>query len=308
MRWWLLVPHEHGLAALTLAFGLIVTVQGFETSRYLGAIYPARARIRSMRWAQMLSTLIYIVYIALTAYVFRPDQLELTETAIVDMMAVVAPVLPAMLVAAALAAQFSAAVADTGGSGGLMAELTQGRLSERPAYAVLVAVGLVLTWTLDVFHIIAYASRAFALYYALQSAIAAHAGGAAATAHRACGLRLLAGAGCGDRVVRAPRRRRMTRGGRFSTWRNTTYSGGNAPKCARQNSDASDSASGGKSGTERGTYHRRREREGRRGQVDRLDACRHGAGADGPPGRRAGSGSAAEDLRAAIWRTGPTSR
>ena len=33
--------------------------------------------------------------------------------------------------------------------------------------------GLLLTWTANVFEIISYASRAFALYYALQSAIAA---------------------------------------------------------------------------------------------------------------------------------------
>jgi hypothetical protein len=33
--------------------------------------------------------------------------------------------------------------------------------------------GLILTWSLDVFAIISIASRAFALYYALQSAIAA---------------------------------------------------------------------------------------------------------------------------------------
>ena len=164
---------EGGLASITIAFGLIVTVQGFETSRYLGDIYPAKTRIRSMRWAQILSTVIYLVYIALTAYVFPASALELKETAIVDMMRVVAPVLPAMLVAAALAAQFSAAVADTGGSGGLLTELTADRISERQAYALLVCVGLALTWTTNLFGIISYASRAFALYYGLQAAIAA---------------------------------------------------------------------------------------------------------------------------------------
>lgn len=167
--------HMSGWAGLTLAFGLIVTVQGFETSRYLGDVYPAKTRIRSMRWAQILSTLIYVVYILLVTYVFPAEDLALRETATVDMMRVVAPILPLMLVAAALAAQFSAAVADTGGSGGLFTELAKDRISERQAYAVLVAIGVAMTWTLDVFRIISYASRAFALYYALQAAIAAHA-------------------------------------------------------------------------------------------------------------------------------------
>ena len=41
------------------------------------------------------------------------------------------------------------------------------------AYAMLAVIGLVLTWTLNVFEIISYASRAFAIYYALQAGIAA---------------------------------------------------------------------------------------------------------------------------------------
>ncbi|QDC10588.1 hypothetical protein FHY55_15675 [Oceanicola sp. D3] len=161
--------------ALTLGMGLIVTVQGFETSRYLGLSYSAPRRIASMRQAQFIAAAIYMAYILLAAYVLPSGQIETSETAIIDMMRVVAPILPPLLVAAALAAQFSAAVADTGGSGGLASELTRGRLSEPLAYAILTAVGLVLTWGFHVFEIIAFASRAFALYYALQSLLAARA-------------------------------------------------------------------------------------------------------------------------------------
>lgn len=162
-----------GWNALTLAFGLIVTVQGFETSRYLGASYDAATRVRSMRFAQLLSGGIYMLYALLLAYVFAPDATELSETAIIDMMRIVAPVLPGMLLVAALSAQFSAAVADTGGAGGLIAELSAQRLSVRQAYGLIVAGGLALTWSADVFQIISTASRAFAVYYALQCAIAA---------------------------------------------------------------------------------------------------------------------------------------
>lgn len=166
-------PKVTGWAALTLGFGLIVTVQGFETSRYLGDAYSARTRIRSMRWAQMLSAAIYMIYVGLIAYTFEPGEVVLKETAIVDMMRVVAPILPALLVAAALAAQFSAAVADTGGSGGLIAELSRHRIRPQHAYFLVGGVGLALTWFSDVFQIIAYASRAFAAYYAVQAGIAA---------------------------------------------------------------------------------------------------------------------------------------
>ncbi len=178
-------PTVTGWPALTLAFGLLITVQGFETSRYLGETYDAKTRIRSMKQAQWLSTLIYIVYIVLLAYVFAPGTMKLTETAIIDMMEVVAAILPFLLIAAALAAQFSAAIADTSGAGGLVEELTSHRLKPRDAYAVLVAVGLLLTWATDIFQIIAYASRAFALYYGLQAAIAAVTAAKTPRLHRA---------------------------------------------------------------------------------------------------------------------------
>lgn len=166
-------PGQTGWSALTLAFGLVVTIQGFETSRYLGDRYDAAMRIRTMRWAQWIATGIYVVYVGLLAFAFTPDELPFGETAIVDLMGLVAPILPLLLVAAALSAQFSAAIADTGGAGGLFVELSGKRISARQAYAVLVGVGLVLTWTADLFEIIAYASRAFAAYYAIQAAIAA---------------------------------------------------------------------------------------------------------------------------------------
>jgi hypothetical protein len=166
-------PELTGWAAWTLGFGLIVTVQGFETSRYLGDDYGAETRMRSMRWAQWLSSAIYMVYIVLLAYGFQASDIKLTETSIIDMMRQVAPLLPVLLVAAALAAQLSAAVADTSGSGGLFAELTQGRVTPRMGYLALGVIGLTLTWAANVFEIISMASRAFALYYALQAAIAA---------------------------------------------------------------------------------------------------------------------------------------
>lgn len=187
-----LEPQISGWAALTLGFGLIVTVQGFETARYLGATYDTETRVRSMKWAQWLSAAIYLTYIVLISYAFRRDQLQFSETAIVDMMGVITPLLPLLLVAAALAAQFSAAVADTSGSGGLMAELSGQRIRPRVGYVILALVGLGLTWVANVFEIISYASRAFAVYYALQSAIAAMAARRRGDRGRASGFAALA--------------------------------------------------------------------------------------------------------------------
>jgi hypothetical protein len=163
----------HGWAALTLLFGLLVTVQGFETSRYLSDEYEPEVRIRTMKWSQWISTAIYLGYIGLMSFVFAANQIVLSETGIIQMMKVVAPILPLLLVAAALSAQFSAAVADTGGAGGLFQELSKGRISQRNSYALLVIVGVSMTWAADIFSIIRYASLAFAAYYGLQAGIAA---------------------------------------------------------------------------------------------------------------------------------------
>jgi len=162
-----------GWQAIALIGGLLVTVQGFETSRYLGDEYDVATRIRSMKLAQWLSSGIYMAYILLLSYVFAAGTMTLDETAIIDLMGLVAPVLPLLLVAAAISAQFSAAVADTGGAGGLITELTRGRVSARAGYGALVTIGLILTWQLSVFEIISFASRAFAIYYGLQALIAA---------------------------------------------------------------------------------------------------------------------------------------
>ncbi|MEZ5705927.1 MAG: hypothetical protein R3E56_11955 [Burkholderiaceae bacterium] len=81
---WVFSPSSvQGWPALTLAFGLIVTVQGFETSRYLGRAYDASTRMRSMRIAQWLASAIYMVYVVLLTYSFAADTVPHSETAII---------------------------------------------------------------------------------------------------------------------------------------------------------------------------------------------------------------------------------
>jgi hypothetical protein len=178
--------------ALRLSFGLIITVQGFETSRYLREAYDAPTRVRTMRYAQWLSTAIYLVYIGLAGLDFDASAVPLQETAVIGMTAVVASVLPMLLVLAALAAQFSAAVADTNGCGGLVQEMSGQRVASRQAYVGLAALALLLTWSADIYQIIGYASRAFAVYYALQCAVACAGRWQAGDARRGLGFGALA--------------------------------------------------------------------------------------------------------------------
>lgn len=153
--------------------GLLLVVQGFETSRYLGSEYEAGLRIRSMRWAQWLATAIYLVFVLLATPLLgllEGDGVE--ETGIIALAANAAWVLGPMLVLAAIMSQFSAAVADTIGAGGLVEEETRKRIPERRAYPLIAGLAIILVWSANLFEIIALASRAFALYYLLQALLA----------------------------------------------------------------------------------------------------------------------------------------
>ncbi len=156
---------------MRVVLGLLIVVQGFETSRYLGGQHSSEQRIRTMRNAQLLSAGIYLVFIALATVLFH-DGLGSDVTAIIEMTKPVALILPLLLGIAAIGSQFSAAVADNSGAGGLIEDLSQGRLSARYAYLFVLVVTVVLTWSSNVNQIIAYASRAFALFYSLQGLVA----------------------------------------------------------------------------------------------------------------------------------------
>ncbi len=150
--------------------GMLLVVQGFETSRYLGSEFSAELRIRSMRLAQIISGLIYVAFIVMCMpLLLGLNGLRVDETAIIGLSGHIAMVLPAMLVLAAVMSQFSAAVADTAGAGGLVEEESGGLISARYAYVAVIGLGIVLVWTTAVFEIIALASRAFAAYYLSQA-------------------------------------------------------------------------------------------------------------------------------------------
>ena len=64
------VSSEIDLHDLRILLGLLIVVQGFETSRYLGDQHPADQRIATMRAAQLLSAAIYLLFIGLANRIF----------------------------------------------------------------------------------------------------------------------------------------------------------------------------------------------------------------------------------------------
>jgi hypothetical protein len=186
---WLFAP-SHSLSAaantaqasfeqVRVVLGLLILVQGFETSRYLGAEFDADTRVKSMRLAQLLSGVIYLVFIAsVTPHFGALDSSTLTETSVIEMLSVVGAAFGPVLIVAALASQFSASIADTSGAAGLIVETTRGRVGHRLAVASITAIVIGLTWSIGIFQIVTLGSQAFVVYYALQATIASlHAGG-----------------------------------------------------------------------------------------------------------------------------------
>ncbi len=156
---------------LRVLLGLLIVVQGFETSRYLQDTHPAEERIKTMRHAQIISSVIYLSFIGLATVLFEPE-LSADVTAITHIMFPVALILPILISIAAIGSQFGASVADTSGAGGLVEDIVQRKIPLSMIYLGITVITIVLTWATNVNEIIAYASRAFALFYCLQCIVA----------------------------------------------------------------------------------------------------------------------------------------
>ena len=178
--WWLthaavpldLPPAAMSVSSIPLLLGLLITVQGFETSRYLGESYDQATRVRTVRYAQWLSSAIYLAFLALlTPFLGRAAHAE-GVPGILDIMALVAPIMGVFVLVGALSSQLSAAIADSIGSGGLILEVSRRTLGVRTAFLVANALAIAVVWLTNPFEVVALSSRAFALFYAVQAVLA----------------------------------------------------------------------------------------------------------------------------------------
>lgn len=168
-------PQRDISTQIRILAGALLVVQGFETSRFLGEKYNPQIRVASMKKAQIISGILYVVSVALFLPVVQHLDLHHIQLAkIVETTGLAAIVLPFMLIGAALMSQFSAAVADTGGGGGLLCENSGKKLSTRVGYLGISVCAILLVWAVDLIEIITLASRAFAFYYFLQTLLALH--------------------------------------------------------------------------------------------------------------------------------------
>ena len=159
---------------LRVVMGMLIVVQGFETSRFLGSEHSSDERVRTMKYAQWVATAVYVVFIGLMALVMNRSQGvdESGITAIIGVSAMVAAVLPLLLTITAIGSQLSAAMADDAGCSGLLEAILNGKIPKKYDYLLVSGLAITLTWLTDVYEIISWASRAFALFYTLQCVVA----------------------------------------------------------------------------------------------------------------------------------------
>lgn len=154
--------------------GMLLIVQGFETSKYLGPGYDAATKSRSMLFAQLLAGVVYVAFVVLAMPLMeRFNDMAPDETAIIGLSGEITLVLPMMLVLAATMSQFSAAIADTIGAGGVVENESEGRVSARFSYFAIAVLAVALIWNSNIFEVITFASRSFAFYYMLQAILSA---------------------------------------------------------------------------------------------------------------------------------------
>ena len=168
---WPVFPKQDLWTVLTVVGGTLIVVQGFETSRYLGAEYDRELRIWSCRSSQIVSTIIYLIFVAAATPLMHFLGSEVQDNGLLVLAAKAAFWLPIPLVCAAVLSQFSAAVADVVGAGGNVAETTQGRVDARQAYVLVCGLAVILAFA-STLTILSFASRAFAFYYFLQCLVA----------------------------------------------------------------------------------------------------------------------------------------
>jgi len=157
---------------LTIVAGTLIVVQGFETPRYLGGTFDPDTRVRASRWSQIISTGVYLLFVALAMPVVHTLNGKYDDDSLIALVGVAASLLVVPLIAAAALSQFSAAVADTLAATGNMQETTHGHLKAKWGCIMVGGGAIALTWSANTLEILALASRAFAFYYMLQCLVA----------------------------------------------------------------------------------------------------------------------------------------
>jgi hypothetical protein len=152
--------------------GLFVLVQGFESSRYIGAYFSADERVKTMRSAQYISSAVYVVFVLFSLVLFARVMVPHNATAIFEVSKQVSAFLPFLIMAAALGSQLSAIVDDTQTRSEMLVGQLGDRLPRQWTFPLFLVPAILVVLLTEVSSVVALASRVFAAYYLSQALIA----------------------------------------------------------------------------------------------------------------------------------------
>ena len=161
-----------GTNEIRTMLGLFAMVQGFEASRYIGVRFAAKERITTMRLAQVISTLVFVVFVFALMASFLPPLpgVNADGTAIFAVSEVIGPWLPWLLLVAALGSQTSAIIGATSSRSDM---LVSRRVPRTITFPIILIPAILLVIFVDLSVAVNLASRVFAAFFTIQSALAA---------------------------------------------------------------------------------------------------------------------------------------
>ncbi len=168
------VPNRSLTQVLLILGGIVITVQGFETVRYLTEEYDRQTRLWACRLSQIVSSSVYIGFVAVATPMMGLGTADGVDTTLLDIAGRLLPLLSLAVVVTAILSQFSAATADTVAAHGNLDRLPIDSMRGARPYVASGAAAVLLVWLIPTFTLIVVASRAFAAYYALQCVVAVH--------------------------------------------------------------------------------------------------------------------------------------
>ena len=152
--------------------GFFALVQGFEASRYIGREYSVERRIRTMRIAQIIATVAFVLFPVSALLLFGQVRPDLTPVAVVQIGAVASPILPLLILALAIGSQASASITTISSRSDVLLDLSNEAIPRRFTFPMLAAGSIAVVLVTDVLTAVAAASRVFAVFFTLQCLIA----------------------------------------------------------------------------------------------------------------------------------------
>ncbi len=149
--------------------GLFALVQGFEASRYIGARFAADVRISTMRLAQVIASVVFVIFIASALILFVEVKTDFSQKAIFVVSDEMGRFMPWLILLAAIGSQTSAIVnAATSRSDMLVTY----KVPRKATFLILLVPAIAVFLLTDINQAVALASRVFAVYFVLQALIA----------------------------------------------------------------------------------------------------------------------------------------